>query len=124
MRGATRYRLSAIGFQLLGVCLWATVNPLFATDKEHLAMLANAQAAFDRVDRVAAPSLSDASACVQVQAGVLAVALPAEESGLHYRKGFCQLAVAAVTHDQSAFRDAAAELDRGGAGMLAWLARH
>jgi tetratricopeptide (TPR) repeat protein len=100
-----------------------TANPLCASDKEHLALLANAQAAFDRVDRVVSPSLADTSACVQAQAGMLAVALPAEESELHYRKGFCQLAVAAVTRDQSAFRDAASELDRAGANMLAWLAR-
>jgi tetratricopeptide (TPR) repeat protein len=51
------------------------------------------------------------------------VALPTEESELHYRKGFCQLAVAAVTRDRTTFSDAAAELDRAGASMLAWVAR-
>jgi tetratricopeptide (TPR) repeat protein len=96
---------------------------LFAADKDHLAMLANAQAAFDRVNQVAAPPLADASACVQTQAAMLSVALPSEESELHYRKGFCQLAVAAVTHDPASFADAAAELDRSGASMLAWVAR-
>jgi tetratricopeptide (TPR) repeat protein len=99
------------------------VNTSFAADKEHLAMLASAQAAFDRVERVAAPPLPEASACVQTQAAMLSVALPAEESELHYRKGFCQLAVGAMTHAQSAFADAAAELDRSGASMLSWLAR-
>lgn len=89
-------------------------------------MLANAQAAFDRVDRAdraSAPPLADASACVQTQAAMLSVALPGEESELHYRKGFCQLAVAAITGTASAFTDAAAELDQAGASMLAWLAR-
>ncbi len=99
------------------------VNPVFAADKEHLAMLANAQAAFDRVAGTTVPPLADASACLQTQAAMLSVALPGEESELHYRKGFCELAVAAVTRTPSAFTDAAAELDRSGANMLAWLAR-
>jgi len=86
-------------------------------------MLASAQAAFERVESVTSPPLADASACLQTQAAVLAVALPGEESELHYRKGFCELAVAAVTRDPSAFTDAAAELDKAGANMLAWLAR-
>jgi tetratricopeptide (TPR) repeat protein len=100
------------------------VNPVFAADKDHLAMLANAQAAFDRVDHAPSPPLADASACVQTQAAMLSVALPVEESELHYRKGFCQLAVAAITGDPSAFTDAVAELDHAGASMLAWLARN
>ena len=86
-------------------------------------MLATAQAAFDLVDRASSPPLADASACVQTQAAMLSVALPAEETELHYRKGFCELAVAAMTRAPSAFTDAAAELDRGGATMLAWLSR-
>lgn len=86
-------------------------------------MMRDAQAAFDRVDANPAPLLVDASACVQTQAAMLSVALPAEESELHYRKGFCQLVVAAVTRAPSTFTDAAAELDRSGAFMLAWIAR-
>lgn len=104
------------------ICLFAS-PPLPAADTGHLALLRDAQAAFDRVDRTAAPALADATACVQTQAAVLSVALPAEVSELHYRKGFCQLAAAAVTHAPAAFADAAAELDRSGASMLAWLAR-
>jgi tetratricopeptide (TPR) repeat protein len=108
----------------LSLCLCVSVvNPLFAADKEHLAMLAAAQAAFDRVEHMAAPPLADSSACVQTQAAMLSVALPGEESELHYRKGFCELAVAAVTRTPSAFTDAAAELDHAGASMLAWLVR-
>src|SRR5690348_13106772 len=71
----------------------STGGPLLAADKEHLAMLANALAVFDRVDHMIAPPLADASACVQTQAAMLAVALPGEESELHYRKGYCELAV-------------------------------
>ena len=109
----------------LRLCVSAVISSLVlcAADKDHLAMLASAQAAFDRVNQVASPPLADASACVQTQAAMLSVALPAEESGLHYRKGFCQLAVAAVTRAPSAFTDAAAELDRAGASMMAWIAR-
>jgi tetratricopeptide (TPR) repeat protein len=100
------------------------IAPLSASpDKEHLAMLANAQAAFDRIEHISSPPLTDASSCVQTQAAMLSVALPGEESELHYRKGFCQLAVAAVTRDRQAFTDAATELDRAGASMLAWVAR-
>ncbi|MGA2539907.1 MAG: hypothetical protein ABSF53_28145, partial [Terracidiphilus sp.] len=99
------------------------LTPLFAADKERLAMLANAQASFDRVSGVASPPLADASACVQTQAAMLSVALPPEESELHYRKGYCQLAVAAITRAPQAFSDAAAEFDLSGASMLAWLAR-
>ncbi|HUB83585.1 MAG TPA: tetratricopeptide repeat protein [Bryobacteraceae bacterium] len=106
-------------------CIFVVMSSaaLFAADKEHLDMLARAQAAFDRVVSIPSPPLPDASTCVQAQAAMLSVALPAEESELHYRKGFCGLAMAALTHSQSAYADAAAELDRGGAAMLAWLAR-
>jgi len=96
---------------------------LFAADERRLALLADAQAAFDRVDGNTSAPLGDASACVQMQAAALAVALPAEQSSLHYRKGYCELTVAAITRASSAFTDAAAELDRSGATMLAWIAR-
>jgi tetratricopeptide (TPR) repeat protein len=94
-----------------------------AADERHLALVRDAQAAFDKVHYARTPQLADASACVQTQAAALSVALPGEESQLHYRKGFCQLAVAAVTRTPAAFTDAAAELDRYGASMLAWIAR-
>ena len=96
---------------------------LFGADEHHLAMLREAQAAFDLVERSGSAQLPDASACVQSQAAMLSVALPAEESDLHYRKGFCQLVVAAVTRAPDSFRDAASELERSNAGMLAWIAR-
>src|ERR1017187_6184719 len=83
---------------------------LFAADERHLALLRDAQAAFDRVDHAVSPQLADASACVQSQAAMLSVALPAEQSELHYRKGYCELAVASVTRSASEFTDAATEL--------------
>ena len=86
-------------------------------------MLRDAQAAFDRVQQMSSPQLAEASACLQSQASMLSVALPAEESEIRYRKGFCQLVVAALTNAPAAFTDAAADLDRSGATMLAWLAR-
>lgn len=96
---------------------------LFAKDDPHLALLRQAQDSFDRVEKAASAQLSDASACVQSQAAMMAVALPAELELLHFHKGFCQLAVAAITRNAAGFADAAAELDQGNAGMLAWLAR-
>ena len=101
--------------------VWSTA--LFGADERHLAQLRDAQAAFDRVALNPAPQLADASACVQAQAAMLSVALPAEESELHYRKGFCELAVAAVTRDSATFTDAATQLDQSHAFMLAWIAR-
>jgi tetratricopeptide (TPR) repeat protein len=105
--------------------LWLLVlSPaLFGADEHHLAMLRDAQVAFDKVELSAFPQLPDASACVQSQAAMLSVALPPEESDLHYRKGFCELVVGAVTHAPDAYRDAASELERSGASMLAWIAR-
>jgi tetratricopeptide (TPR) repeat protein len=98
-------------------------SALFAADQRRLVLLGDAQAAFDRVDGNTSAPLTAASACVQAQAAALAVALPAEQPALHYRKGYCELTAAAVTRAPAAFSDAAAELDRAGANMLAWLAR-
>jgi len=98
-------------------------RPLAAGDDRRLALLLDAQAAFTKVELAPAPALADASACVQTQAAALSVALPAEESDLQFRQGYCQLALAAVTRAPAAFADAAAELDRAGIAMLAWLAR-
>ena len=121
-------KLALVGIRGIVLFLVCSLYPhagttLLAADKERMAVLANAQAAFDRVERNGAPPLADGSACVQTQAAALAVALPGEETELHYRKGFCELAVAAVTHAQPAFADAAGEFDRSGATMLAWIAR-
>ena len=119
-RRITRFRYLCLCASAAGLVLCPAI---FAADKDHLAMLRDAQAAFDRVEHAAAPVLADASACVQTQAAMVSVALPGEESELHYRKGFCQLAVAAITRTPSAFSDAAAELEHSGANMLGWIAR-
>ena len=96
---------------------------LFAKDEQRLALLRQAQDSFDRVEKAASAQLSDASACVQSQAAMIAVALPAELELVHFHKGFCQLAVAAITRNSAGFTEAAAELDQSNAKTLAWLAR-
>ena len=106
---------------LLPAALFAAA--LFAKDPQRLALLRQAQDSFDRVEKAASAQLADASACVQAQAAMMAVALPAELELLHFHKGFCQLAVAAITRNAAGFTEAAAELDRGYARTLAWLAR-
>ena len=95
---------------------------LFAKDEQRLVLLRQAQDSFDRVEKAASAQLADASACVQSQAAMMPVALPAELELLHFHKGFCQLAVAAITRNAAGFTEAAAELDQGNAKMLAWLA--
>lgn len=106
----------------IAVFLLLFAPALDAADKRHLEMLRSAEASFDKAAKSPAPVLADASACVQTQAGMLAVALPAEEQDLHYRKGFCELTVAAITGNAAAYNDAAAELDRAGSFLLAWVA--
>src|SRR5262249_2700781 len=58
------------------------------------------------------PDLRDTLACVQTQAAMLPVALPEELSVIRYRKGFCTLASATLTHNANEFTDAAAEFDK------------
>jgi single-strand DNA-binding protein len=106
---------------LLAAVLFAAA--LFGKDEQRLALLRQAQDSFDRVEKAASAQLADASACVQSQAAMIAVALPAELELLHFHKGFCQLARAAITRNAAGFTDAAAELDQGNAKTLAWLAR-
>lgn len=95
----------------------------YAKDEQRLALLRQAQDSFDRVQKAISPQLPEASACVQSQAAMIAVALPAEMELLHFHKGFCLLAVAAITRDGAGFTGAAAELDQSSAKTLAWLAR-
>jgi len=104
------------------VTLLAAVS-LFAADEERLALMRQAQTAFERVEQSLSPTLTDASACAQSQAAMLAVALPQEQPALHYQRGYCQLAAAAITRAAADFAGAAAELEKGNAPALAWLAR-
>jgi tetratricopeptide (TPR) repeat protein len=112
-------RLAALALIAAGV--FAPALP--GKDAQRLALLRQAQESFDRVEQAASAQLADASACVQAQASAMPVAIPAETDLLHFHKGFCQLAVAAITRNASDFTNAAAELDQGGANSLAWLAR-
>ncbi|MGA3017011.1 MAG: single-stranded DNA-binding protein [Bryobacteraceae bacterium] len=107
--------------RLASLALFAAV--LLAKDDQRLALLRQAQDSFNRVEKAASAQLADASACVQAQAAMMPVALPAELELLHFHKGFCQLAVAAITRNGAGFTEAAAELDQGNAKTLAWLAR-
>lgn len=95
-------------------------TPLAAADEMRLALMLRAQSEFDRVELAGVAQLADAAACVQSQAAALAVASPSEASLLHYRKGFCLLAEAAVTHRPEQYREAAAEFD---SAIEAWPVR-
>jgi tetratricopeptide (TPR) repeat protein len=87
-------------------------SALFGADEQRLALTLKAQADFNRVELSGAPQLQDASACIQTQAALLAVASPADLPLIHYRKGYCTLASAIVTGDSQQFTEAAAEFDR------------
>ena len=99
-------------------------STLWAADEQQLALERRAQADFDRVEMAATPSLSDTEACLQSQAAWLAVAPATGWARVHYRKGYCTLAGAAITRSPAAFQEAAGQFDwAGGAGLLAALAR-
>jgi tetratricopeptide (TPR) repeat protein len=95
-------------------------TPVVAADELRLALDLKAQAEFDRVDLAGVARLEDAGACVQSQAAALAVAPPADTALLHYRKGFCLLAGAAITHRAEEYSAAAGELEKAIEG---WPAR-
>ena len=106
------------GMRLSGLFLVAAAV-LFAADEQRLALVMEAQRTFERVE-MAAPSLRDASTCVQTQAAMLSVANPDELVPLHYRKGYCTLAGAAITGEASAFTEAAGEFEKA---IASWPAR-
>jgi tetratricopeptide (TPR) repeat protein len=86
--------------------------PFAAAADPRIELAAKAQSAFDRVELAAAPRLDQASACVQAQAQLLALAAPEEAPLVHYRKGYCELAGAVVTGEPAEFRAAAAEFEK------------
>jgi tetratricopeptide (TPR) repeat protein len=88
------------------------VTSLYAADERQLALGLAAQSGFDRVALAAVPQLRDTASCVQAQAAVLPVASPEELPLVHFRKGYCSLAGAAITHNAADFSAAAAEFDR------------
>src|SRR5580700_10980763 len=87
-------------------------TPMAAADELRLALGLEAQAQFDRVELAGVAPLEAAGLCVQSQAAALAVALPADTALLDYRKGFCLLVGAAVTHRASEYTAAAGELEK------------
>src|SRR5215468_7939962 len=93
---------------------------LHARDEEHLALALKAQTDFERVFLPVFPSLSDTATCAQSQAAILSVGAPEEQSVLHYRKGYCLLAGATITHNRQDYTAAATEFDRA---IEAWATR-
>jgi tetratricopeptide (TPR) repeat protein len=100
--------------------LLAQGSALHAADDVQLALTLRAQTDFDRVTLPAAPQLRDTAACILSEAALAPVAPPEEQPIIHFRKGYCTLANAGITHDAAAYRDAAAEFDRA---LEAWPVR-
>ena len=88
-----------------------------AADPQQLAVVVRAQSDFDRVERAAGPDLPDATRCEQSQAALLPVALPAELAAVHFRKGYCTLSEALITHRPEDYQEAAGEFDKA---IQAW----
>jgi tetratricopeptide (TPR) repeat protein len=95
---------------LVFALLAATVS--FAADEQQLALMLKAQSDFDRVQFAVAPPLRDTATCIQTQAALMTVALPEDLPLVHFRKGYCTLAGATLTHETADFRTAAAEFDK------------
>jgi tetratricopeptide (TPR) repeat protein len=85
---------------------------MFAANEQQLALVLKAQSDFDRVELSATPQIREAGACVQSQAALLPLTVPEELALIHYRKGYCTLAGAASSNDQSGYLAAAAEFDQ------------
>ncbi len=99
------------------ILLLAAASALYGDDGQRLALVTQAESAFDRVQLAADPGLRDTAACVQAQAALLPVALPEELPVVHFRKGYCTLADAAITRTAGQFKAAAGEFDKA---MGAW----
>ena len=104
-------RVSLILVNVYALALFS-LTALFAADDAQLALSLKAQTEFDRVELPASPTLGEAAACVQSQAGLLPVAAPEELARLHYRKGYCTLVGAVITQNMDAYAAAAAEFDK------------
>jgi single-strand DNA-binding protein len=104
---------------LMRLCVLALFGlpALLAADDAQLALLLKAQIDFDRVELPASPTLRDAAACVQSQAAVLPVTAPEELALVHFRKGYCTLAGAALTQDKGGYLAAA---DEFGKAIASW----
>jgi hypothetical protein len=107
----------------LWTLVFAGALALPAADDPRLVLALKAQSEFDRVELAATPDLRHTVACVQTQASLIPLTSPEELPLIHYRKGFCTLAGAVVTHNANEFTEAAAEFDKAIEGWPA-RARH
>ena len=96
--------VTLVGILLAGV-------PLAAADSQRLLLIAKAQADFERLDHAGAPELPDAARCEQSEAALLAIASRRELAVIHFRKGYCTLADAAIANRAEGFSEAARELE-------------
>ena len=88
-----------------------------AADEAQLALTIKAQTDFDRVQLAAVSPLHDTLACIQSQAALLPVANRVDLPLIRFRKGYCTLMGAAVSHQPADFTAAAADFD---AAIAAW----
>src|ERR1051325_3716590 len=101
--------------------LFAASFGLFAADEQHLALALKAQTDFERVTLSPSPQLPDTNTCIQTEAAMLTIATPEELPLIHFRKGYCTRAAAAMTREAAAFERAAAEFDKA---TETWAARN
>lgn len=94
------------------VLLFGAATVSNASDPQQLALVLRAQSDFDRVERAAGPDLPGATRCEQSQAALLPLAQPAELAAVHFRKGYCTLTEALVTHRREDFGEAADEFEK------------
>ena len=104
----------------IGILILLAVSAGFAADEVQLALTLKAETDYDRVQLSANPQLHDTSACIQSQAALLPIAPRTEIPLIHFRKGFCTLLGAAITHQAADFNAAAAEFD---ASVQSWAGR-
>lgn len=98
-------------------------SSLLAAGGRPLTPAEKSQADFERIALAAAPAVGEASACAQTQAALLAVASPEDLPVLEFRKGYCELAAAAITGEAAGFRAAAADFDKAAEKWAALAAR-
>ncbi len=99
------------------IFILAGASVLLAADDQRLALLTQAEAAFDRVQLAPEPQLHDTAACVLSQAALLPVTAPDDVAVIHFRKGYCTLSGAAITRNAAEFNDAAAQFEQA---IAAW----
>ena len=84
---------------------------MHAADEQQLALAQRAQTDFERVQQTAGLALPDTTRCEQSEAAWLTIAPPADRSPAHFRKGYCTLAMAVITHRSDDFQKAAGEFE-------------